>query len=158
MKPTVIIHLIKDAPRKFPGRRPQPFRYLVKDGGNHKFYEKSSENLTNRGDALEAIWDVHGYDATVILREEGKPDRILRRPYSRKIDLTEDEIVQVTKGIGARITGTPFTDTAVLLRLVDIINDVIAPHQGHVHANVFDFTGIVDVADVEAQIKRLEDQ
>lgn len=81
MKPTIVIDLLKDLPRKFPGRRPQPWRYLISDAGNGAVFERSSERLTNRGDAIEAIEDVHGPDATVVLREEGQPDRIIRRPY-----------------------------------------------------------------------------
>lgn len=130
MKPTVIISLIKDTPRRFPGRRPQPWRYLVKNAGNNKFYEKSSENLTNRGDAIDAIMDVHGPDATVILREEGKDDRVIREPApptSRRIELSEDELNRVLDELGRRIISAPVTNLAVLARVVQIINEVIAP-------------------------------
>ena len=130
----------------------------MKNASNGEFYEKSTENLTNRGDAIEAIEDVHGPDAYVILREEGKPDRILRRPQTRRIDLTDEELQQVFSSIEQRMPGV-FTDRQRIIgRVIDVINDVIAPHQGHVHANVFDFTGIVDVPDAIAAIERQEDQ
>jgi hypothetical protein len=135
MKPTVYIDLVKNLPRKFPGRRPQPWRYFVRDAGNHAMYEKSSEALTNRGDAITAIEDVHGPDATVVLREHGQPDRVLRQPVSRRIELSDAERADIVHGIWGKDADHP-TLWETLDRFVDGINAVITQHEDHVHTPI----------------------
>lgn len=151
MKPTIIVELVRNVPRKFPGRRPQPWRYWVKDAGNNAMYEKSSESLTNRGDTISAIEDVHGPDATVILRELGRPDRILRQPASRRIELAGDEWTRILDEVNARITNSPFTNVRVLQRVIDIINETIAPDTA---VGVYDFTGVTDITPIADEIER----
>ncbi|MHA0288302.1 hypothetical protein ACXYX3_17855 [Mycobacterium sp. C3-094] len=83
MKPTILIELLKmPGIRRFPGRKPeQPWRYLVSDAGNHEPFERPTERYSEERGALSAIEQVHGPDATVVLRREGHPDRVLRQPY-----------------------------------------------------------------------------
>ena len=126
MKPTIYIDLVKNLPRMFPGRRPQPFRYFVRDAGNHAMYEKSSEALTNRGDAITAIEDVHGPHATVVLREHGNPDRVLRQPVSRRVVLTDDQVDRVMALTSERIVNSPFANRHALRQTIEILNEVIA--------------------------------
>lgn len=140
MKPSIIVELIKSTPRRIPGRRPQPWRFLVRDAGNNWPYEKSSENYTNRDDTIAAIEDVHGPDATVVLREHGQPDRILRepaKPRSRRIVLSDAERADVVHGIWGKNADHP-TLWETLDRFIDGINAVIAQHEDHVHTALGD--------------------
>ena len=81
--PTIIVELIKKVGiRRFPGRKPeQPWRWIVRDAGNHLAFERPTERYSEERGALSAIEQVHGPDATVILRRAGHFDRVLRRPY-----------------------------------------------------------------------------
>ncbi|OCB09271.1 hypothetical protein A5717_26215 [Mycolicibacterium porcinum] len=82
IQPTIVIELIKLVGiRKFPGRKPeQPYRYMVRDAGNHEAFERPTERYSEARGALHAIDQVHGPDAVVALRVPGKDDVIIRAP------------------------------------------------------------------------------
>lgn len=58
----------------------QPWRIVVKAGGNNKVLFRSSEAYTNEADAEAAAELAFGPAATVTLRRMGEPNRVLRRP------------------------------------------------------------------------------
>lgn len=123
---TVVVELMKNTPRRIPGRRPQPWRWLVRAAANWFTIEKSSEAYSNRGDAISAIELVHSPDTTVILREHGQPDRTLRAPGPRRIDLTDEQVERVMALTGDRITNAPFANRHALHQTIEILNEVIA--------------------------------
>lgn len=58
----------------------QPFRIVVRSGGNNKVLFRSSEAYTNEADAENAAIIAFGAATTVTLRRMGEPNRVLRRP------------------------------------------------------------------------------
>lgn len=126
--PTVIINLVKRVGiRRLPGQKPQqPWSFSVQDAANHKHFERSSERYLEDRKAISAIEQVHGPDATVVLRRKGHPDRILRQPASRRVELTEDEMRKVIDVIWGG--GTPHPDFEhTVTRVIGGINAVVAP-------------------------------
>ncbi|ANW63985.1 hypothetical protein BCA37_10600 [Mycobacterium sp. djl-10] len=132
MKPTIIVELIKKTGvRRFPGRKPeQPWRWIVTDAGNHEAFERPTERYSEERGALDAIEQVHGPDATVVLRRPGHPDRILRRPASRRVELTAEEndlIVDRILGDWAQFAEGRSSVRVTVGVVVDAINWAVAP-------------------------------
>lgn len=127
--PTVLVELRKYPPglRRMPGRKPeQPYGVMVSDAANSEPFEKSTERYRREESALDMIEQVHGPDATVVLRREGHPDRVLRRPATRRVELTEDEISAVVQAIwGGEVHHPDFRHTVT--RIIGGINQVVAP-------------------------------
>ncbi len=131
MKPTIIVELIKKAGvRRFPGRKPeQPWRWIVSDAGNHEPFERPTERYSEERGALDAIEQVHGPDATVMLKRPGHPDRILRQPATRRVELTAEErdlIVDRLWGQGPPLSGSRSEVRAELELVVAAINWAVA--------------------------------
>lgn len=62
----------------------QPWRLLVRAGGNNAALLRSTERYTNKGDAVHAAELAFGEDTTVILRQENQPNYQLRLAISER--------------------------------------------------------------------------
>lgn len=58
--------------------RPQKWRWIAKNAGNHKILARSSESYTNVSDALDAIDQLFGAQTDVWLRQPGEGNQLLR--------------------------------------------------------------------------------
>lgn len=56
----------------------QPWRIIVRSGGNHKVLFRSAERYFNESDARHAVTLGFGLASNVLLRQQGRDDVVLR--------------------------------------------------------------------------------
>jgi len=59
--------------------RPQKWRWVARDAGNHEVMAVSSESYTNRNDCLDAIETLFSEGTDVFLRTPDGGDQLLRK-------------------------------------------------------------------------------
>lgn len=79
--PLVYVDLKKSKVR-WPLKRNQPWYFVAINGRNMRRLARSTENYTNRADAVDAIWQLFANDSNVFLREAEHGNVNLRQATS----------------------------------------------------------------------------